>query len=140
LTKADLKKIHLLLIDIAMDGGQMMLDAELALKTAVEHKNNSADVVTEFDKKTEDMVEKRVRDAYPSFGFLGEETFKHGTKLADTPTFICDPIDGTLNFTKGVPNCAISLALALNKKPVIGVVYNPFGGICTMPSRTRART
>jgi hypothetical protein len=106
LTKDDLKKIHLFLIEITMDGGQVILDAELALKTAVEHKNNSADVVTEFDKKIKDMVEKRVRDTYPSFGFLGEESFKHGTKFADTPTAICDPIDGTLNFNKGVPNCA----------------------------------
>jgi myo-inositol-1(or 4)-monophosphatase len=111
-----------------MDGGQTMLDAEFALKSAVERKNNSADVVTQFDKKIEDMVEKKTHDAYPSFGFIGGETFKHGTKLADTPTFVCDPIDGTLNFTKGVPNCAISLALTLDKRPVVGVVYNPFRG------------
>jgi myo-inositol-1(or 4)-monophosphatase len=110
LSRPDLKKIHLLLIEIAMDGGQMMLDAELALKTAVEHKNNSADVVTEFDKKVEDMVEKRTYDAYPSFGFLGEETFKHGTRLADTPTFVCDPIDGTLTSPRASPN-ALSLSL-----------------------------
>ncbi|KAF1834818.1 carbohydrate phosphatase [Decorospora gaudefroyi] len=128
LTKDDLRKIHVLLIDIAMDAGKMMMAAEHALLTAAQFKNNSADVVTEYDHKIETMVEKRIRAAYPSFAFLGEETFKHGTKLGDIPTFICDPIDGTLNFSKGVPNCAVSLALTLDKRSVIGVVYNPFRG------------
>lgn len=128
LTARDLKKIHNLLIEIALDGGRIMLEAEHSVLAAAQFKNNTSDIVTEFDKQVEDMVETRLRIAYPSFGFLGEETFKHGTKLSDTPTFVCDPIDGTLNFSKGVPNCAISLALTLDKKSVVGVVYNPFRG------------
>lgn len=105
-----------------------MLEAEHEFLVAAATKNNTSDLVTQYDKQVEDMVEQRVRASYPAFAFLGEETFKHGTKLADSPTFVCDPIDGTLNFSKGVPNCAISLALTLNKKPVVGVVYNPFRG------------
>lgn len=128
LTFEDLKKVHDLLVEIAMDGGKIMLEAEHAVLAAAECKNNTSDLVTVFDKRVEDMVETRLRDAYPDFDFLGEETFKHGTKLADKPTFVCDPIDGTLNFSKGVPNCAVSLALTLDKKPVVGVVYNPFRG------------
>ncbi|RAR07560.1 inositol monophosphatase 1 (Inositol-1(or 4)-monophosphatase 1) [Stemphylium lycopersici] len=128
LTKEDLNKIHLLLVDIALDGGRIMLDAEQEVLASAQFKNNSSDIVTKFDKQVEDMVETRLRTAYPTFGFLGEETFKAGTKLANTPTFVCDPIDGTLNFSRGVPNCAISLGLTLDKKPIIGVVYNPFRG------------
>ncbi|USP80033.1 Inositol monophosphatase 2 [Curvularia clavata] len=124
----DLRKIHDLLVEIAMDGGNIMLGAEYSVLAAAQTKNNTSDLVTEFDKQVENMVECRLREAYPHFGFLGEETFKHGTKLADTPTFVCDPIDGTLNFYKGVPNCAVSLALTLDKKPVVGVVYNPSRG------------
>jgi myo-inositol-1(or 4)-monophosphatase len=128
LTETDLQNIHDFLVDIATAGGKIMLEAEHEFLVAAATKNNTSDLVTQYDKQVEEMVEQRTKAAYPGFGFLGEETFQHGTKLAGSPTFVCDPIDGTLNFSKGVPNCAISLALTLDKKSVIGVVYNPFRG------------
>jgi myo-inositol-1(or 4)-monophosphatase len=128
LTQRDLIEVHNLLVDLAKEGGKVMLEAEHEFLVATSTKNNTSDLVTKYDKQIEDMIEQRVQAVYPSFAFLGEETFKHGTKLADLPTFVCDPIDGTLNFSKGFPNCAISLALTLNKKSVVGVVYNPFRG------------
>ncbi|KAF1916330.1 hypothetical protein BDU57DRAFT_516367 [Ampelomyces quisqualis] len=128
LTQEDLRKVHDLLVEIARAAGKIMLEAEHEFLVAASTKNNTSDLVTQYDKQVEKMVEECVMETYPTFAFLGEETFKHGTKLADSPTFVCDPIDGTLNFSKGVPNCAISLALTLDKKPVVGVVYNPFRG------------
>jgi myo-inositol-1(or 4)-monophosphatase len=128
LSEEDLQNIHDLLVDVAKAGGKIMLEAEHEFLVAAATKNNTSDLVTQYDKQVETMVEHRVRAAYPDIGFLGEETFEHGTTLTDPPTFVCDPIDGTLNFSKGVPNCAISLALTLDKKPIVGVVYNPFRG------------
>lgn len=128
LKENDLQAICDQLVGLAKEAGAVMVEAEQELLVAAAHKNNSSDLVTKYDKQIEDMVMQRLQAAYPSFDFLGEETFKAGTKLADEPTFICDPIDGTLNFTKGFPNFCISLALALNKKPVVGVVYNPVRG------------
>lgn len=57
---------------------------------------------------------------------MGEETYQPGDILSSTPTFIIDPIDGTTNFFHGWPYVAVSLGLAVDKKPVVGVVYNPF--------------
>jgi myo-inositol-1(or 4)-monophosphatase len=74
------------------------------------------------------MVMSTLRRLYPEFDFLGEETFKEGQMLTDAPTFVCDPIDGTLNFIHGFPNVAISLAVTMCKTPVVGVVFNPFRG------------
>ncbi|CAO2654484.1 Nn.00g112170.m01.CDS01 [Neocucurbitaria sp. VM-36] len=128
LSEIDLQNVHDLLVSIALDAGKTMLEAEHEFLNLAAAKNNTSDLVTKYDSQIEAMVESRTRTAYPHFSFLGEETFKHGTKLADCPTFVCDPIDGTLNFSKGVPNCAISLAFTLNRKPVVGVVYNPFRG------------
>lgn len=57
---------------------------------------------------------------------MGEESYKPGeTILTDEPTFILDPIDGTTNFIHTYPSYCISLGFALNKKPTVGVVYNP---------------
>ncbi|KAF2848234.1 hypothetical protein T440DRAFT_491357 [Plenodomus tracheiphilus IPT5] len=126
LTPSDLQSIHNLLIDIALEGGRTMLEAEHAFLLSASTKNNTSDLVTKYDSEIEEMVRCRTHAAYPSFPFLGEETHNTGVTLTNHPTFICDPIDGTLNFSKGVPNCAISLALAIDKTPVVGVVYNPF--------------
>jgi myo-inositol-1(or 4)-monophosphatase len=57
---------------------------------------------------------------------MGEETYKPGDKLTTAPTFILDPIDGTTNFVHRHAYVAISLGLAIDLKPVVGIVYNPF--------------
>ena len=57
---------------------------------------------------------------------MGEETYKPGDKLSDIPTFIVDPIDGTNNFFHFHPYVCVSLGLAVEKRPAVGVVYNPF--------------
>ncbi|KAJ4303413.1 hypothetical protein N0V90_002306 [Kalmusia sp. IMI 367209] len=115
------------LVDIARTAGRMMIEADPSVDTS-DTKKNSSDRVTETDKAVEKMVHERLTKLYPKFGFLGEESFKFGDKLADKPTFVCDPIDGTLNFIHGFPNTGISLALTIEKKPFIGVVFNPFRG------------
>ena len=57
---------------------------------------------------------------------MGEETYKLEDKLEDTPTFVVDPIDGTNNFFHGHPYVCVSPGLAIDKKPVVGVVHNPY--------------
>jgi myo-inositol-1(or 4)-monophosphatase len=128
LAESDLTSAHDLLISIAKAGGQMMLNAEHEFLVSAGTKNNTSDLVTKYDVAIETMVSSRLRSVYPEYSFLGEESYKSGQKLSCAPTFICDPIDGTLNFSRGFPNCAISLALAIDKVPVVGVVYNPFRG------------
>ena len=60
--------------------------------------------------------------------FIGEETVadtKETPVLTDKPTWIIDPIDGTINYINGNPNTCISVALAICKELVIGIIYNP---------------
>jgi myo-inositol-1(or 4)-monophosphatase len=125
ITASMLRKIRDHLVAIARDAGEMMIAADQSID-ASETKNNTSDRVTKTDKAIEAMVQTRLTTLYPQFSFLGEETFKMGDKLANAPTFVCDPIDGTLNFIHGFENFAVSLAFCVDKKPVVGVVYNPF--------------
>lgn len=57
---------------------------------------------------------------------MGEESSTSTSKFTSAPTFIVDPIDGTTNFVHTFPYVSISLAFAIEYKPVVGVVYNPF--------------
>lgn len=60
-------------------------------------KKNTADLVTETDKATEELVKKKIGETYPHHKFIGEESWAAGeeNKLGEEPTWICDPIDGT---------------------------------------------
>lgn len=89
-------------------------------------RNAAVDLVTETDQAVEKLISSALHEKYPSFSFMGEETYKPGDRLTSAPTFICDPIDGTTNFVHRHPHVAISLGLAVDLRPVVGVVYNPF--------------
>lgn len=73
------------------------------------------------------MVSTRLSSTYPTFSFIGEETYIPGTtSLTSAPTFIVDPIDGTTNFVHNFPAYCISLGFVVNKIPSVGVIYNPY--------------
>ncbi|KAI0509337.1 inositol monophosphatase [Xylaria bambusicola] len=121
----NLQEIHDTLISVAHEAGRMMLEAnptDLDKGT----KLNSVDIVTEADKAVEALVSSRLSSAYPTFAFVGEETYKPGVQITAAPTFIVDPIDGTTNFVHGFPSACISLGLAVDRIPAVGVVYNPW--------------
>ncbi|KAI1402141.1 inositol monophosphatase [Hypoxylon fuscum] len=121
----NLQEIHDTLISVAHEAGRMILSANPTdISTGI--KLNSADIVTETDKAVEALVSSRLSKAYPSFAFVGEETYKPGIQVTNTPTFIVDPIDGTTNFVHGFPNACISLGFAVDRVPAVGVVYNPY--------------
>ena len=123
--KLDYDDIQKTLVNVAKDAGQMITAARPST-TALGTKKNSVDLVTETDQAVEAMISKTLGSKYPTFKFMGEETYKPGTKLDDAPTFICDPIDGTTNFVHGYPYVSISLGFAVRREPVVGVIYNPF--------------
>lgn len=58
--------------------------------------------------------------------FLGEESYVPSQRLSSAPTFVVDPIDGTINFVHRFPNVCVSLGFTIDREPVIGVIFNPF--------------
>lgn len=90
-------------------------------------KSCEVDLVTEWDQKVEKLLIDGISSKFPDHKFIGEEESSLGNKieLTDAPTWIIDPIDGTMNFVHGLPHTCISIALLINKIPEIGIVYNP---------------
>ncbi|KAI1386369.1 inositol monophosphatase [Hypoxylon trugodes] len=121
----NLQEIHDTLISVAHEAGRMILSAN-PTDISTGTKLNSADIVTETDKAVEALVSTRLSAAYPTFSFIGEETYKPGVEVTSAPTFIVDPIDGTTNFVHGFPHACISLGFAVDRIPTVGVVYNPY--------------
>ncbi|KAL2263769.1 hypothetical protein VTK26DRAFT_5176 [Humicola hyalothermophila] len=126
MASVDLQKVHDTLVSVAFEAGRMILAANPS-SIPPDTKLNAVDIVTETDRAVERMVSSRLRAAFPTFAFVGEETYEAGvTTVTAEPTFIVDPIDGTTNFVHAFPNACVSLGLAVDRVPVVGVVYNPF--------------
>lgn len=94
----------------------------------IDTKSGDADLVTETDKKCEELILTRIRDAFPDHKFIGEEgSAAQGftDELTDAPTWMVDPVDGTTNFVHRYPFSCVSIGLTIGKRPVVGVVFNP---------------
>lgn len=76
------------------------------------------DPVTETDLAIERAMRDCLHHATPKAGFLGEETGGSTDGIA----WVLDPIDGTANFTHGVPLTAVSLALLDHGEPIVGLI------------------
>jgi myo-inositol-1(or 4)-monophosphatase len=83
----------------------------------------TVDLVTHFDRKSQEMIFRRLSAAFPGHGFLAEE----GLSLPGTSDcrWIIDPIDGTTNFAHTFPVFCVSIALEQKGAVVVGVVYDP---------------
>ncbi|KAG8721042.1 hypothetical protein FRC08_016162 [Ceratobasidium sp. 394] len=112
---------------IILQGSKAILEQKGQQGSANE-KKNAVDLVTEWDVKVEEFVKQQIRESYPSFAFIGEESYSAGDQnpITAAPTFCVDPIDGTTNFVHGFPYACVSIGVIYEKSPLIGVIYNPF--------------
>jgi myo-inositol-1(or 4)-monophosphatase len=83
------------------------------------------DFVTEVDRAAEQEIIAIIRKAYPSHGYLAEES---GEQPGDDYTWVIDPLDGTTNFLHGFPQFAVSIACRIRGRAEVGVVYDPLRG------------
>lgn len=82
------------------------------------------DMVTEADRASEALIAGGIRAAFPEHALLGEEGSRGTTD--DAPyRWVIDPLDGTTNFTHGLPNFSVSIALEHEGSPIVGIVYDP---------------
>ncbi|WP_454109333.1 inositol monophosphatase family protein [Leifsonia shinshuensis] len=92
--------------------------------TMVTTKADPADLVTDLDRSIERHVREQVRRRFPGHAFVGEEF--GGEAVPGRPTWYLDPVDGTTNLANGLPWTAFSLALAVDDRPLVGVVADPW--------------
>ncbi|MDR0997053.1 MAG: inositol monophosphatase [Zoogloeaceae bacterium] len=83
------------------------------------------DYVTEVDRMAEAAIIETLTRAYPDFGILAEESGTRAGANPDSPyQWLIDPLDGTTNFLHGLPQYAVSIALAKEGVVEQAVVYD----------------
>jgi myo-inositol-1(or 4)-monophosphatase len=93
------------------------------IELAIRHKGE-VDLVTAVDLAAERCIIKCIKNTYEEHAILAEEGGQTGHSNAPYE-WIIDPLDGTTNFSHGVPHCAVSIACLSQGNPLIGVVYDP---------------
>ena len=88
----------------------------------IENKEGS-ELLTTADKKSEELIISEVRKKYPETVIIAEET--KPSNWQEKEAFIIDPLDGTNNFSSGIPIFSISLAYQSDGDLKMGVVYDP---------------
>lgn len=113
-------------IELVKTAGVLVRDA-IKKKKTIEIKSSAVDLVTESDKAVEKLLISGLMSTFPDHKFIGEESVAAGEKcvLTDDPTWIIDPIDGTMNFVHSFPHTCISVGLWVNKAAEVGIIYNP---------------
>ncbi|HEX2676593.1 MAG TPA: inositol monophosphatase family protein [Polyangiales bacterium] len=108
-------------LDVAREAAALAL-AGWRSRPEVEHKGSYADLVTKFDLESERLIRARLAERTPEMAIVGEE---QGGSANDAPTWFCDPIDGTVNFTHGHPFFAVSIGVLERGVPIAGAVVAP---------------
>lgn len=91
---------------------------------AIDAKSGSADLVTSADLASQHLIFETLRSIYPTHLLIGEEDAQH-SELSDAATWVVDAIDGTTNFVHGLSEVCVSIALCVNRAPIVAAVYNP---------------
>jgi myo-inositol-1(or 4)-monophosphatase len=112
----------------ARQAGSLMRRNQTSVKKI--NRQSQYDIKLELDVRCQKLIEKTLLSAFPHSAVFGEEGMA-GVAGADW-RWVVDPIDGTVNFTYGVPHACVSIALQKRAgssddfSTVIGVVYDPF--------------
>src|SRR5438876_9911563 len=128
----------------ARAAGKLLRANARAVKTIAS--STQHDIKLELDVRSQELIQKALHSRFPDVALLGEEGVAGGV---DAPhRWVVDPIDGTVNFTYGIPHACVSIALQRGvsrqvsgvgprsktlhaprstlHETLLGVVYDPF--------------
>lgn len=109
------------IIQLCQDAGDIIMEG-FGKKQIIEYKG-PVDLVTEYDRKSEDFIVDKILSEFPGSYIVAEESgLKIGTE--DKRWYI-DPIDGTSNYARGLPIFCVSIAYEQNGERMLAAVYDP---------------
>ncbi|MGH7443196.1 MAG: inositol monophosphatase family protein [bacterium] len=134
----DSVKIKKLALELALRAGEIQ-KSKFRTRLSISWKG-ATDPVTEVDRACEALIVKGIRRAFPDHAIVGEEGGAQGRDAANAPfTWFIDPLDGTVNYSHGLPQFAVSIGVwqrglktpktrlqdSVFGAPVVGLVHAP---------------
>jgi myo-inositol-1(or 4)-monophosphatase len=112
--------------DLAVEVGAQLVSLADGLRASTD--KGTVDVVTKADRHSEEALTSALHRHFPAHRIAAEEGTLLGPADAEW-TWHVDPLDGTANYSRGLPAWAISLGLARGERPVLGVIHAPQLGL-----------
>jgi len=111
-------------IKAVQTSGHILVDYFQKVHDFRQKNKNIRDLVTEVDILSEKNIKSKIEDVFPKHTIIAEETKteKHGSDVI----WHIDPLDGTVNYSQGIPLCAVSVGVEKKGEIVAGAIYNPF--------------
>lgn len=120
--KVNCHKIKKLALELAIAAGKIQMRK---FRTVLDIRwKGITDPVTEVDKACEALIIKGIQKKFPGHAILGEETGAHEVAGSEH-LWIIDPLDGTVNYSHGLPTFAVSIGIYHQGRPLIGVIHAP---------------
>ena len=104
----------------AKESGNLLISNKAKISYRVD--SNPKDIKLKADIDSENLI-KTIISNESTFPILAEESGKSKEELGNV-FWVIDPLDGTANFSRDIPICCISIGLIMNKKPILGVIYD----------------
>lgn len=127
-THRDALRVQEILADVARSEVMPRFNGTIA--NEAREKTSAFDIVTDADEAAEREISARLRKAFPGAALVGEEAAGRDPDLmgqiasADL-AFVIDPIDGTKNFSSGVPLFGMMVAATVRGEVVFGAIHDP---------------
>jgi myo-inositol-1(or 4)-monophosphatase len=135
----DVAALRDLAVSVAREAGELLASHAGRVEVAAT-KSSPTDVVTEMDRRSEELIRSRILAARPSDAVLGEEGGQTGDADGAPARWVIDPLDGTVNYLYGLPDWAVSVGAevgwpdggaaggAVGRRIVAGAVFVPVRG------------
>lgn len=110
-------------ISAALEAGKFLRSNVGKIKNIERKIGQETNLVTEIDKQSEALIIRRIREHFPDHMVLGEESGE-GAGSAEYK-WIIDPLDGTTNYTHGLPLFCVTIGIEHRGEIIAGVTYDP---------------
>jgi myo-inositol-1(or 4)-monophosphatase len=124
--------------DVVTAAGRLIEEVRASAHLVVSEKGGQGPV-TEADRRSDELLRSEL-GRLESAAWLSEETADDPQRLSSRLLWVVDPLDGTKEFIAGIPEYAVSVALAENGHAVLGVIHNPASGETFSAVRGRGAT
>lgn len=119
-------------LEVAIDAATRAAHAVKAIYDTqdftVQQKSGDKGPLTEADLRANEILHEVISAAFPEDAILSEETRDSGERLSNRRVWIIDPVDGTREFTLGIPEFCVSVGFTLDGEAVVGALANPATG------------
>src|SRR6201986_1058897 len=108
MTTPDAAKLCDIAVSVARETGEMLASRAGRVEVAAT-KSSPTDVVTEMDRRSEELIRSRILAVRASDAILGEEGGQTGSTSGAPVRWVIDPLDGTVNYLYGLHDWAVSI-------------------------------